>query len=108
MNGYRWLRHASRGRLRLVVCCGWLLILSSAGAAQEPRVLPAGQVPDDSRLGPLKDLDGYFPFTPSPTVEAWNALRCRAAHRHAHRAGTVADAHKDPGPRRGTRWPGHG
>jgi len=25
----------------------------------------------DSRLGPLKDLDGYFPFTPSQTNEEW-------------------------------------
>ena len=32
--------------------------------AESPRVLPAGQLPQDKRLGPLKDLDGYFPFTP--------------------------------------------
>ncbi|HEX3724882.1 MAG TPA: alpha/beta hydrolase family protein, partial [Pirellulales bacterium] len=41
--------------------------------AEVPRVLPAGQLPKDKRLGPLKDLDGYFPFTPSKTKEAWAA-----------------------------------
>jgi dienelactone hydrolase len=28
---------------------------------------------DDARLGPLKDLDGYFPFDPPATREAWQA-----------------------------------
>ena len=28
--------------------------------------------PKDSRIGAIKDLDGYFPFTPSTSVEAWN------------------------------------
>ena len=27
--------------------------------------------PADARLGPLKDLDGYFPFTPPESREAW-------------------------------------
>ncbi|MBI4658626.1 MAG: acetylxylan esterase [Verrucomicrobia bacterium] len=36
-----------------------------------PRVLEAGRVPNDVRLQPPKDLDGYFPFRPSPTTEAW-------------------------------------
>ena len=29
------------------------------------------EIPDAPRLGPLKDLNGYFPFSPSPTPEAW-------------------------------------
>jgi dienelactone hydrolase len=33
--------------------------------------LPAGHLPHDARLQPLKDLDGYFPFTPPATREAW-------------------------------------
>jgi dienelactone hydrolase len=33
--------------------------------------LPAFVRGDDVRLAPLKDLDGYFPFTPPATVEAW-------------------------------------
>jgi dienelactone hydrolase len=44
---------------------------ASPARADAPRVLPVGQLPDDSRLGPLKDLNGYFPFTVSPSPEAW-------------------------------------
>ena len=36
-----------------------------------PRALPPGQALKDARLGPLKELDGYFPFTPSASPEAW-------------------------------------
>jgi len=32
---------------------------------------PAAEAPPDVRLGKLKDLDGYFPFTSSATREAW-------------------------------------
>ena len=42
-----------------------------AAAPSAPRVLAAGALPRDSRLGPLKDLNGYFPFTPSSSREAW-------------------------------------
>ena len=63
--------------LSFAVCCGLLLTLGASAAAENLRVLPTGQVPQDSRLGPLKDLDGYFPFTPSPTIDDWNA---RADH----------------------------
>ncbi len=37
----------------------------------ELRVYQPGALPDDKRLDPLKDLDGYFPFLVPPTVEAW-------------------------------------
>ena len=36
-----------------------------------PRILPEGKLPDDTRLGPLKDLDGYFPFTPPASRPDW-------------------------------------
>jgi dienelactone hydrolase len=39
--------------------------------ADAPRALPAGKLPDDRRLAPLKDLDGYFPFTPSKSPAEW-------------------------------------
>ena len=42
-----------------------------AQAAGPVRVLPEGSVPADARLGPLKDLDGYFPFHPARTPEEW-------------------------------------
>lgn len=52
-----------------------LLLAGSIGAspafAGAPRALPEGQLPNDRRLQPLKDLDGYFPFTPPASVEAW-------------------------------------
>ncbi len=41
------------------------------------RVLPPGKLPDDARLGPLKTLNGYFPFTPPKTREEWEE---RAEH----------------------------
>jgi dienelactone hydrolase len=40
-------------------------------AQAAPRVLPEGKLPDDARLSPLKDLDGYFPFTPPTSKAAW-------------------------------------
>ncbi len=40
-------------------------------AAEIPRALPPGELPKDVRLGPLTELDGYFPFTPPATREAW-------------------------------------
>jgi len=40
-------------------------------AAEIPRALPPGELPKDARLGPLKELDGYFPFTPPVSREAW-------------------------------------
>lgn len=43
----------------------------SSLAAESPRVLPPGELPKDARLGPLKELDGYFPFTPPESREAW-------------------------------------
>ena len=40
---------------------------------QSPRVSAQGMLPADFRLAPLKDLDGYFPFTPPSTLEQWQA-----------------------------------
>jgi hypothetical protein len=35
------------------------------------RVLQPGELPKDSRLGPLKDLNGYFPFAVPTSREQW-------------------------------------
>ncbi|REK19039.1 MAG: acetylxylan esterase [Planctomycetota bacterium] len=59
-------RHAA-----LSIAAGLLLL--SVAAAGPVDVLPEGELPADARLGPLKDLNGYFPFTPSETPEAWSA-----------------------------------
>lgn len=50
----------------VLLCC----MVGSMPAA-EGRVLPEGRRPDDVRLGPLKDLDGYFPFEVPNSKEAW-------------------------------------
>jgi len=44
-----------------------LALAPSAG----PRVLPDGLSPYDRRLGPLKSLNGYFPFQPPATKDEW-------------------------------------
>jgi dienelactone hydrolase len=47
--------------------------LTQLAAAAAPRALPAGQLPNDPRLAPPKDLNGYFPFTPPTSKDAWPA-----------------------------------
>jgi dienelactone hydrolase len=49
-------------------------------AADSLRALPEGKRPDDVRLLDPKDLDGYFPFTPPASREAW-APRAAAVKR---------------------------
>jgi dienelactone hydrolase len=56
--------------LAVAAAAGPETVRSAEGPA---RVLPPGQLPDDVRLGALKDLNGYFPWEPSPNVAAWNA-----------------------------------
>jgi hypothetical protein len=64
--------------LRLIAsafCFG--LTLVAVGDESQHRVMPQGELPHDSRLAPLKDLNGYFPFTPPASVDAWQK---RAKH----------------------------
>ncbi|MCD6338482.1 MAG: acetylxylan esterase, partial [Verrucomicrobia bacterium] len=73
--------------MRKAISAGWVLACMAAIAcgsrlrAEAPRALPPGQVPNDARLGPLKDLNGYFSFRPPSDAEAWRrraeALRRR-------------------------------
>ncbi|GIW81436.1 MAG: acetylxylan esterase [Gemmatales bacterium] len=49
----------------------WLSLSVSLLHAAPPRVLPTGKVPNDKRLGKLKDLNGYFPFYPPKTKAEW-------------------------------------
>lgn len=58
----------SSARLAVALALAGGLVSTSIAA---PRVLPEGQLPNDRRLSPVKDLNGYFPFEPSPTPEAW-------------------------------------
>src|SRR5687768_11481274 len=54
-------RSSSSAALSFVLA---LALSPFAHAADAPRALPAGQKPQDGRLGPLRHLDNYFPFTP--------------------------------------------
>lgn len=59
--------------LRVAAFCLLLAgLIAPAACAAAPRVLPAGKLPADARLGKLKDLNGYFPFTPAQTKEQWD------------------------------------
>ena len=46
-------------------------LLSTTLLADAPRALPSGERPNDARLAPPKDLDGYFPFVPAESRDAW-------------------------------------
>ena len=42
-------------------------------SAGPPRVLPAGQLPADTRLGPLRGERGDFSFVPANSPEDWKS-----------------------------------
>ena len=48
-----------------------LSTVAAVSAGPAPRVLPEGKLPDDIRLQPPKDLDGYFPFQPPASRAEW-------------------------------------
>src|SRR5204863_9948734 len=59
-------------RLASFVLSACLLVgLAVSALADVPRALPAGKLPNDVRLSPPKDLEGYFPFKPPTSREAW-------------------------------------
>jgi hypothetical protein len=61
-----------RVTLTCLICC-WVAANDAVNtlSAIELKVYPEGKRPSDSRLEPLKDLDGYFPFEPSATPDQW-------------------------------------
>src|SRR5258708_4902083 len=58
-----------RPTLRLFLASS--ILAAAAVAAPTQRVLPEGKLPNDRRLEPLKDLDGYFPFAPPASKAEW-------------------------------------
>ena len=58
--------------LRIILLAAVALSLNSHAVAAGPRALPVGQRPNDLRLLAPKDLDGYFPFQPPESKEAWD------------------------------------
>ena len=61
-------RLGMRWALATMMC---VLAGSVADGADGVRVLPPDKLPADQRLDKLKDLNGYFPFTPAKSREAW-------------------------------------
>lgn len=55
----------------LSMTTSWSFAQDAAPVAQKSA--PEGPAPQDARLAPLKDLDGYFPMTVPPTKEAWES-----------------------------------
>ncbi|MFM7213795.1 MAG: alpha/beta hydrolase family protein, partial [Verrucomicrobiota bacterium] len=49
-----------------------LFLASAEGRTGPPRALPSGQRPDDIRLSPPRDLNGYFPFDPPTDPALWS------------------------------------
>ncbi len=49
--------------------------------AQGPRLLKVGVTPDDQRVAPLKDLNGYFPFRKSETRQDWRRRQVQVRQR---------------------------
>jgi len=56
------------------------LLASPLAHSATPRALPEGQLPNDKRLGDLKDLDGTFPFTPPKSKEEWTDRSAKIRH----------------------------
>src|SRR6266571_2114093 len=57
--------------LHLTVRLFLSLSIAADVAAAVRRVFPEGKLPNDIRLEPLKDLDGYFPFAPPASKAEW-------------------------------------
>lgn len=54
-----------------------ILQLTSRLDGQQAEVLSGDELPNDVRLTPLKDLNGYFPFEPPADASAWQARSTR-------------------------------
>ena len=64
----------TRPALCIVICFTLSLVCFCAmSPAEDLRVYDPGQLPNDSRLGDLKDLNGYFPFTVPVSKVVWEA-----------------------------------
>jgi dienelactone hydrolase len=63
--GHRYFVGMNRATLLALFCA------VSACFGENLKAFKPGTVPNDVRLEPLKDLDGYFPFEVPPTKEIW-------------------------------------
>ncbi|MFN5197532.1 MAG: hypothetical protein ACK5MS_09605, partial [Planctomyces sp.] len=67
----RALNRRSLLQLSAAIAAGSVLPAEALFAATVSNAGPFSK-PNDSRLQGLKDLNGYFPFTPPTTVHEWN------------------------------------
>jgi hypothetical protein len=77
--GLTWLRRSPSLILSSLLLAVVPLSAAEPAGDAPPRALPKGRLPNDQRLQPLKDLEGYFPFKPCATPEDWavRAVRVR-------------------------------
>ena len=61
-----------------------------------PRALKEGQLPDDIRLLPLKDLNGYFPFDPPSSKKDWEKKSSKIRHELRVAAGLYPEPTRSP------------
>ena len=54
-----------------------IVLAASFAPAEDIKVYPDGQTPDDRRLQPLKNLDGFFPFDVPGSKAEWEARALR-------------------------------
>jgi len=58
-------------RSSTAIIASFIFFFAGSVMASGPKVLSDGKLPADARLGELKDLDGYFPFTPAASKADW-------------------------------------
>ena len=71
------MQRSSGAKLRqnsnLYLCLLLVTLTIGTSVSAEPlKALADGKQPDDRRLQPLLDLNGYFPFEPATTPQDWN------------------------------------
>ncbi|HZZ71350.1 MAG TPA: acetylxylan esterase [Pirellulales bacterium] len=57
--------------LWIVLFAGLMFAVARTGHAETPRVLEPGHLPDDARLGEMRHVNSYFPFTPPTSKAQW-------------------------------------
>ncbi|MEM8735984.1 MAG: hypothetical protein AAGG44_17275, partial [Planctomycetota bacterium] len=68
-------RHDALNSLAVSVAAAGVAGNASFAVARDLRSLPEGTLPSYLRLGELKDLNGYFPFELSQSLEEWETRK---------------------------------
>ena len=71
----------------VLIACMAVAWAAEAARAQAPRALVKGVLPDDTRLGPPRHLDGTHPFHPVVGVDEWEKRAAKVRRRVAIAAG---------------------